>query len=234
MSQPNVDASAELGVQAEPVARDRPRAALREALSAAVDGEASELELRRVANALAEDADLRAEWARTHWIGAAIRGARVGKSMPKAQRPWLHDAAEGAAPSARWTRWAWPVAGAAAAAVAALAVVFSFAPGGQQDAPLPQIASAPASTPANVAGAQGFRHLASTPSDVDVRRANTYMLRHVHQTSMSRAGTVPMPVGTVPFVKVLAVRDGRDNLATAPQRVSDRNAKPPAGDRAGP
>ena len=226
MSQPNSDASEELGAHAGPGVQggETPaRVALREALSAAVDDEASELELRRVANALAEDEELRGEWARTHWIGAALRGARVGKPLPAEERPWLQGAAEGAAGLARWSRWAWPAAGAAAAAVAALAVVFSFAPDGQPDAPTPQVAGAPV----NVTGAQGYRHLAGAPSDVDVRRANTYMLRHVQQTSMSRAGTVPMPVGTVPFVKVLAVRDGRTNLGAAAQRAGDR---PPRAD----
>ncbi len=233
MSQPNSDASAELDAQAAPGAQsgqNGARVALREAMSATVDGEATELEVRRVANALAEDDELRGEWARTHWIGAAMRGARVGEPLPAEQRPWLQDEAESAAGLARWSRWAWPTAGAAAAAVAALAVVFSFGPGSQQDAPVPQIASSPANVPA----AQGYRHLAGTPSDVDVRRANTYMLRHVQQTSMSRAGTVPMPVGTVPFVKVLAVRDGQTDLTGAAQRAGDRNTPQRAGERNAP
>ena len=205
--------------------RGQARTTLREALSAAVDGEASELELRRVVNALGADADLRAEWERTHAIGATMRGVRARKPLPVGQRPWLQDAAEHAAPLARWTRWAWPAAGAAAAAVAALAVVFAFAPPGQPTASVPAVASAPAASagaPTTSAGARDFRHLASVPSHVDLQRTNTYMLRHVHQTSLSRTGAAPMAVGTVPFVKVLAVRDGRTHAADAAPSVGDR------------
>ena len=195
------------------------RTALREALSAAVDGEASELQLRRVVNALGTDAALCAEWERAHTIGATIGGVRASKPLPAERRPWLQDSADrSTAVLARWTRWAWPAAGAAAAAAAALAVVFAFTPRSQLAAPAPEVANAPA----NTAGAHGFRHLARVPSDVDLRRANTYMLRHVHQTSMSRTGAAPMPVGTVPFVKVLAVRDGRGHRANAEPGVGDR------------
>ena len=199
-------------------AQGHARTALREALSAAVDGEASELELRRVVNALGADADLRAEWERTHTIGATMRGRGAATPLPVERRPWLRDSAERVAPLARWTRWAWPAAGAAAAAVAALAVVFAFAPPERPAASAPAVASAPAAA----AGARDFRHLASVPSHVDLRRTNTYMLRHVHQTSLSRAGAPPMAVGTVPFVKVLAVRDGRARAATAAPSVGDR------------
>lgn len=188
-----------------------PQRALREALSAAVDGEASELELRRVVNALGADAELRAEWERVHLIGAAMRGSRTLKPLAAARRPWLQDAAGAAAPAGRLMRAVWPVAGAAAAAVAALAVVFWFAPGEQPDAAAPAIATAPV----GAAGASEFRHLARTPSDLDLRRANTYMLRHVHQNSLSRTGAAPMPAGTVPFVKVLAVQDGQRSRANA-------------------
>ena len=214
MSQPDSEALAAGGApdvlaREEQAPRASARRALREALSATVDGEASELELRRVVNALGVDAELRAEWERAHLIGAAMRGAGTAKPLADGQRPWLRDAADATSPGGRLLRWAWPAAGAAAAAVAALAVVFWFAPSDQPDAAAPAIATAPG----GAGGANQFRHLARTPSDLDLRRANTYMLRHVHQTSMSRTGAVPLPAGTVPFVKVLAVQDGRPQRA---------------------
>ena len=46
---------------------------LNESLSAAIDGEAEELELRRVLNAVGENPDLRAKWQRLHLIGGVLR-----------------------------------------------------------------------------------------------------------------------------------------------------------------
>lgn len=207
MSHPKSEA-----VQAEGDAR----ATLREALSAAVDGEAAELELRRVVNGLGENAALRAEWESAHLIGAVMRGGRNPHALAPGDRPWLQDAAPSATRT-RWARRAWPALGAAAAVVAALAVVLSLGSSGTPDAPAPAVASAPA----NVAGAEQFRRLASTPSRVDVRRTNLYMSRHLHQTSLSRGVAVPLPAGT-PYVKIMAVQDGQ----AAP--TEGRAASPPA------
>ena len=225
MSQPDSEALAKGGapdvlVGQGQTSRAHPQA-LREALSATVDGEASELELRRVVNALGTDAELRAAWERAHVIGAAIRGSRTPKPLAAAQRPWLQDATVGTAPAERLMRCAWPAAGAAAAAAAALAVVFWFAPGQAPDNAAPAVATAPPA--AGTAAAPEFRHLARTPSDLDLRRANTYMLRHVHQNSLSRTGAAPMPAGTVPFVKVLAVQDGQPRPANAPPGTRPAN-----------
>lgn len=201
MSQPKSEVSAADGDA---------RAALREALSAAADDEAAELELRRVVNALGEDAALRAEWHRAHLIGAVMQGGRNAKTLAPEARPWLQDAGASSASRRRWTRRAWPAFGAAAAVVAALAVVIALRPSGAPDAPA--LADAPAPTvsaPANVAvGAERFRRLASTPSRRDLHRTNLYMSRHLHQTSMSRGVAVPLPVGT-PYVKIMAVQDGQ-------------------------
>ena len=58
---------------------------LNESLSAAIDGEADELELRRVLNAIDEDPDLRAKWQRLHLIGGVMRRQTpsvVGSRLP--------------------------------------------------------------------------------------------------------------------------------------------------------
>ena len=211
------------------------RQKLRESLCAAVDGEAAELELRRVLNALNDDAELRAEWARSHLISALLRGEN--RAAHGAERPWLRgESAEAgrrvlaATPAPRreplWERWAWPAAGAAAAAVAALAVVLAFLPGDDVPAPAAEVAITDGglggSGNAGYAAERDTPGLARTPSDADLRRVNTYMLRHAHQSSMSRTGVAHMPVGTAPFAKVLAARDGISGERPAAIPASNR------------
>ena len=199
------------------------REKLCESLSAAVDGEAAELELRRVLNALDADAELRAEWARSHLISALLRGG--DRAATFAERPWLRAASVPAETESRvavakparrrelpWERWAWPATGAAAAVVTAVAVVLAFWPSDAVQAPAAQVASADVGFigGANTSHATGgaVRGLTRNPSDADLRRVNTYMLRHAHQSAMSRTGVAHLPVGTAPFAKVLAARDG--------------------------
>ena len=50
---------------------------LRESLSAAIDGEAEPLELRRALNAAGEDPELRERWHTAHLIGTVLRGEPV-------------------------------------------------------------------------------------------------------------------------------------------------------------
>lgn len=59
----------------------------REALSAMIDAESDELEVRRTAARLLEDAELQATWRRYHLIGAAMRGEtnRAGSPAEGAQ-----------------------------------------------------------------------------------------------------------------------------------------------------
>ncbi|ROS04722.1 sigma-E factor negative regulatory protein RseA [Sinobacterium caligoides] len=50
-----------------------------ESLSAVIDGEAGELEFRRVVKAMATDDELREQWARKHSLRMAFKGEPVGK-----------------------------------------------------------------------------------------------------------------------------------------------------------
>lgn len=185
---------------------------LRESLSAAVDGEATELELRRVLNALADDGALRAEWDRAHIIGAAMRGHVAPRAG--AARPWLEAAAPPAAGRRPhpWERWAWPAMGAAAAVFAALAVVLTLAP---RDTDQPPALAAEAGRVSNAVPASASGSLAQTPSNADLRRASSYMLRHAHHSSISRTGGAHLPVGSAPFAKVLAAHDGAPGATLA-------------------
>ena len=170
---------------------------LHESLSAAVDGEAQELELRRVLNAVQNDAELGRKWERMHLIRSVIRGE--GDSRPSdPSRPWLVETAPVCATadaSQPRTRWLGPLTGAAVAAAAALMVVLYF--GGTGSEPAPQV---PANALADVAPPHG---LAEVPSERDLLRANSYLLQHAQHTSVA-----VRPVA-LPFAKVLTTEDDR-------------------------
>ena len=200
---------------------------LNESLSAAIDGEAEELELRRVLNAVGEDPDLRAKWQRLHLIGGVLRRetpAVVGAPLPtwpvdieggdatddNAEERGAHDAA--AEPEARrfGGRWLAPVGSAALAASAALVVVFYFGP----DEPT-------GTEPVVAAGTQPPAHgLANVPTELDLERANAYIYQHARGTSI---GARP---AAMPFVKELSTApaapqedpDTRARRAATPQR----------------
>ena len=185
--------------------------ALHESLSAAIDGEAEDLELRRALNAAQKDPELRAKWRRAHLIGGAIRGeAPLGKG----ELAWhLHDdallsdvpAAATPAPrrAARWLPAAVGGAGLAAAVAFGVVALFGdgFGLGAQEDAP-PALAERPAPPKA----------LARLPSELDLRRADAYLLRHAQHTA------VASPPAAMPFAKVLAAQDGRAVAVPAAMR----------------
>ena len=162
--------------------------ALRESLSAAVDGEAPQLELRRVLNAVRQDAELGRKWERLHLIGNVIRSEAPGRQYEHS-RPWL---AEAGAPSTQAgesprARWLGPLTGAAVAAAAALMVVLYFGSVGGQAVP-----AVPANTLADTA--EPPRGLAQVPTERDLQRASGYLLQHAQHTSIT-ARPVALPLG---------------------------------------
>ena len=131
------------------------REVLGESLSAVMDGEAEELELRRVLAAAGEDPEVRARWSRYQLardvmhrqavsprldLAAAVSAAIVAEAVPVQSA-----AATAAAPQARrgWAQLG-RVAVAASVALAVLAGV-RFYNGGQEAAMAPQLAQQPAS-----------------------------------------------------------------------------------------
>ena len=190
---------------------------LNESLSAAIDGEAEELELRRVLNAVGEDPDLRAKWRRLHLIGGVLRRETapvVGASLPT----WPADIDAGAAAddttmdhgafspapkpeTRRVGRWLAPVGGAALAAAAALVVVFYFGPEEPTGA-----------EPVVADGSQPPAHgLANVPTELDLERANAYIYQHARGTSIAARPAA------MPFVKELST------APVAPQREDPDN-----------
>ena len=181
---------------------------LHESLSAAMDGEAEELELRRVFNAARRDPDLSAKWQRLHLIQGVIRrdSETVGATNGW-HGPWLNTNADATepAPAANLApaqdakspfanRWLKAIGGTAVAATAAFAVVAFF---GDTS---PPAANTPADALAVVAEPAPARVLAQVPSETDLRRANVYMLQHAQHSTLATRPAV------MPFAKVLAAR----------------------------
>ena len=195
---------------------------LNESLSAAIDGEADELELRRVLNAANEDADLRAKWQRMHLIGSVMR--RETPPLITAPRPaWPATAdampdrddadadlgpidSRSRARRRMGGRWLAPLGSAALAAAAALVVVLYFGPR-QQNTPLPAVAASPQ------APATG---LANVPTELDIQRANAYIYRHARQTSITARPAA------MPFAKVLSTAN--DDARGPADRLDDTAA----------
>lgn len=173
------------------------RESLHEALSAAIDNEAEELELRRVLNAVERDPELRATWERMHLISDMVRGQGIWLRDREAARPAesampVPDIAAGNAGRGRW------LTGLAAAAAVMAAAVF-VAIQDRQAAPAPILAQAPA-TPQPQAP---IATVAVAPSEEDLRRTRDYLMYHAQHTSL--AGRPAMT-----FVKALAAPGGSE------------------------
>lgn len=200
---------------------------LNESLSAAIDGEAEELELRRVLNAVGENPDLRAKWQRLHLIGGVLRRGTppvVGAPLPTwpadIEAGAADDATKESAPSSPTPepeirrfggRWLAPVGGAALAAGAALVVVFYFGP----DEPT-------GAEPVVADGSQPPAHgLANVPTELDLERANAYIYQHARGTSIAaRPAAMPFvkELSTAPVVPRREDPDTRTGRAPSQQR----------------
>ena len=166
------------------------RESLNEALSAVVDGEAEELELRRVLNAVERDPELRAKWDRLHLIGDVMRGGamRLGdRTVADLVGPGLPRVDEDAATASRG-RW---LGGVAAAAAVIVAVTFVAVQDGRRADTEPSVA-------------QSNTIVAEPLSEEDLRRNRDYLMYHAQHASA--AGRSP----GMTFVKVLAVPSGSE------------------------
>ena len=172
---------------------------LRESLSAIIDDEADEFELRRVLDEMEKHAHLRETWDRYHLIGTYMRGEGAGRSADLRDKVWsalelenpespekldahrpADDNDEAAAPP-RLGR----MVGLAVAATVAFAVVFGV---GAFDFDEP---AAPSVAVSNVT-IDGPRlqeiQLTQEVSATDMQRANAYMMHHVQQQALNQAG----------------------------------------------
>ncbi len=172
---------------------------LRESMSAVIDGEADEFEVRRVLDEVEHDDELREKWHRYHLLGAVLRGESLADPRTRTELAgWMTGSdtddvepepldEESDPPTKTKSAWSdWVIRGGIAVAVA-LSLVFGVQffetePSG----PLVADATPPV----------GLR----LPSENDRRRANAYMLQHAQHTSIATR------TASVPFVKVLTVR----------------------------
>ena len=127
---------------------------LKESLSAVMDGEADEFEIRRVLNETADDPELRGVWERYHLVRSVMRGeGRMRGADRLSARFWTQiDAGDEAprrvsstgerprTPRSNWMTWGQRVAGVAVAAGVAAAVIIGYRTDEAAKAPPAQVA----------------------------------------------------------------------------------------------
>jgi len=190
---------------------------LKESLSAVMDGEADQFEIRRVLDEAAQDSALRGVWERYHLARSVMRGegrtlrrgelghgfwARVdadAAAVPEDAPATASLVPDAAVPASRWNQ---RLIGVAVAAGMAAAVIIGLGRESQpgtptNSAPVAIVTSADAlSLPvAEVDETDGF---VAQPSATDVQRARAYMLHHAQQVALTNQARV------VQFVKVAA------------------------------
>ena len=165
------------------------RESLHEALSAVIDGEAEELELRRVLNAVEQDPELRAKWERLHLIGDAMRGGamRLGGEVADLGETPGSVADSNVAGVVGRGRWFTGLAAAAAVMIAVTLVAIN-----DRDAADNQLAQSTTTV------------VAEMPSEEDLLRNRLYLMRHAQHSSAATRS----PAMT--FVKALAVPNGSE------------------------
>lgn len=175
---------------------------LKESLSAVVDGEADEFELRRVLDEIGKNELLAASWERYHVIGSVIRRERSQASAGMRERIWAElrtgqegqlpatgghplagDGQPAAAPTAR--RWA-PLA--AAASVAAVVAIGIVGYGQLEEDPPAFVAESEATIGAQQGALYQAAALKAEVTDSDQSRTDAYIVRHYQQIGMDRPG----------------------------------------------
>lgn len=182
---------------------------LKESLSAVIDGEADEFELRRVLDEMTRDELLAASWERYHVIGSVLRGERavLGKTAAGASmrdRVWaeLQADPEGAEVSADpgfavvsdqtpltgASKRSWTPA--AVAATVALAVVLGFMgySGLEQEPVVEPLAAVDEPVNAQQQSLYDAVALSNEVTDSDQIRTDAYIVRHYQQMGMDRPG----------------------------------------------
>ncbi len=177
---------------------------LKESLSAVIDGEADEFELRRVLDEMNRDEVLAASWERYHVIGAVLRGERATVGVGMRNRVWAAVQAEraeasadaGVEPEVVASRAATVSAGrrqwmpVAVAATVALAVVVGFVGFSGLEEPAPTSAVARVEEPVSAEQQSLYQAVAlsSEVTDSDQDRTDAYIVRHYQQIGMDRPG----------------------------------------------
>ena len=178
---------------------------LRESLSAIVDGEADEFELRRVLDELETDHALKRSWESYHLIGSVLRREHSGASGRLRERVWaeletaleedeldelrIEESAPSVSGSARKPRMG-PLLGLAVAASVAFAVVVGMGGLEFSDTPEPQDAQSQVaqSVLETSPSAGDSRWLHAEATEQDVERIESYVIGHHQIQAMSQPG----------------------------------------------
>ena len=195
---------------------------INESLSALVDGETDELEVRRLLNQLESDDGMRQTWHRYQMIGALMRDepavnvdlsrgiaqAIAGEPMDEVSRP-AEQASSADEPQVveKHSRFRWLASGAVAATVT-LAVLVGVrmtgnAPGEMQMAEQSQTVNVPAAVVAQADKTEQPVILADaselSPEELEAaqRKLQEYVMQHTEQAAMSNAG------GVMPYARVV-------------------------------
>ena len=173
---------------------------LKESLSAVVDDEADEFELRRVLDELVKDPALKENWERYHLIGTVLRderGAsgvlreRVWRELSMAAREHADNEADTGLPgiaepprSRLGRRWS-SVAIAAGVAAAVVIGVGNFT---QPDAVGPPVASTGVELSERQAALEQAVALKAEATESDEQRIDAYKIFHTQQRGMNQLG----------------------------------------------
>jgi sigma-E factor negative regulatory protein RseA len=183
---------------------------LKESLSAVMDGEADEFEIRRSLDEVSNDPALRGVWERYHLVGSVLRGEPRGTANSLGERFWKRvdgdefadDIVESTftapSPKPRWSQWGQRVAGVAVAAGVAAAVIVGFRVDQTPNVESAKVAVVePTVPPASMALFDDETRGQAMPAALDVQRAHAYMLHHARHVALNNRSVVP-------FVKVAA------------------------------
>jgi sigma-E factor negative regulatory protein RseA len=172
---------------------------LRESLSAVMDGEADEFELRRVLDEVGRDDRLREQWVRYHVARAVLRREYREAHADLGARVWEAVTGEGsvasdvpvalAVPEPRVSPRTGRLVGMGVAAAVALAVVAGVNLWRDADPPVPAVAVANPMEGTIAGTIEGpVVRLGTEVTPVDLRRARAYMIHHVQHKAMTQPG----------------------------------------------
>ena len=167
-----------------------------EFVSAMLDDEADEFEIRRVLGEIAGNSDLKSTWSRYHVISSVLK--REGLS--NLEELDIGDASSGDIGSSfsrktlgdrtlnrPWLRSRGTLVASLAAAIAALAIIITINDEGNTQVELADTLVMP---DPNVTDDR-------VPAESDIRRAEAYLIQHAQHVSMNRSAA------PIPFVKVI-------------------------------
>jgi sigma-E factor negative regulatory protein RseA len=175
---------------------------LKEALSAVIDGEADEFELRRVLDEMGKDVELAGSWERYHLIGSVMRRERVSPGGVMRERVWAEiqsdtdvvdelvpvtERSPASEPARRAVAGRWISLG--VAATVALAVVIGFSDQFQSGSEPGALAGDPDELV--VARQQALDDAVALNSEVtrtDQVRTDAYKVYHMQQLGMNQSG----------------------------------------------